>query len=81
MGNVLNYNVLRKDCDTCDSKKCKTPVMCARTRTRERGVIGIFTIRFSIVPTPLQRGKISNPSFDEKTTRRFMKSDPLFFEK
>ncbi len=39
MGNMLNYNVLQRNCDTCDSKKCKTPVMCTRTRTRERGVL------------------------------------------
>ena len=42
-------------CDTCDSKKVKTPVMRACAYAREDGFIGIFTIqfpRFSICTFP-----------------------------
>ena len=32
----LFFRGLCKHCDTCDSKKAKTPVMCARTRACEQ---------------------------------------------
>ena len=32
-------------CDTCDSKKAKTPVMRAYAFAREGVIIGIFTLR------------------------------------
>ena len=35
LGEPLIYRVLYNDCDTCDSKNTKTPVMCVYTRTRE----------------------------------------------
>ena len=42
-------------CDTCDSKKVKTPVD-ARVRTRAReDIIGIFTIQFFVFPFELFR--------------------------
>ena len=41
--NCLKYNVLCGVCDTCDSKKAKTPVMCVRAYAREGVIIGIFT--------------------------------------
>ncbi len=34
--NGLEVSDLRIDCDTCDSKKAKTPVMYARVRVREK---------------------------------------------
>ena len=34
--NGLEISDLRIDCDTCDSKKAKTPVMYARVRVREK---------------------------------------------
>ncbi len=37
MPSHLEYRHLEISCDTCDSKNTKTPVMCARTRTRESG--------------------------------------------
>ena len=37
--NLFHYQTMSCSgrCDTCDSKNAKTPVMCARTRTREGG--------------------------------------------
>lgn len=35
MPSCLKNSYLEIPCDTCDSKNTKTPVMCARTRTRE----------------------------------------------
>ena len=37
MPSRLKNSYLEIPCDTCDSKNTKTPVMCARTRTRESG--------------------------------------------
>ena len=35
----LFFRGLCKHCDTCDSKKAKTPVVCARTRACEEDVL------------------------------------------
>lgn len=37
MPSCLEDSHLQMPCDTCDSKNTKTPVTCARTRTRESG--------------------------------------------
>lgn len=37
MPSCLEDSHLQIPCDTCDSKNTKTPVMCARTRTRASG--------------------------------------------
>ena len=34
----------KESCDTCDSKKHKTPVLCAYACARERWIIGFFTV-------------------------------------
>ena len=55
VGNDLKTSEIQLSCDTCDSKKVKTPVMRACAYAREDGFIGIFTIqfpRFSICTFP-----------------------------
>ena len=42
--NCLIYSDLWIFCDTCDSKKAKTPVMRARTRAREDGFLEKFAL-------------------------------------
>ena len=44
---AITWNIAhcRYPCDTCDSKKTKTPVLCVRSYTRERENIDIFTIQ------------------------------------
>ena len=89
--------IYNKVCDTCDSKKVKTPVDArAYAYAREDGFIGIFTIqfpRFSIWTFPCRSFPIhcvlkNEPLFltkrhvvSLKTTRRFSQNKPLFFLK
>ena len=51
--NGWNLEDCEEECDTCDSKNDKTPVMCAYAYAREGG-IELFTIGFfnccSVVP-------------------------------
>ena len=53
--NQHNNKELSRKCDTCDSKKHKIPVMCARTRTREKQISHPLTFplsHFSPFPLP-----------------------------
>ena len=85
--------IYNKVCDTCDSKKVKTPVMRACAYAREDGFIGIFTIqfsRFSICTFPCRSFPLhcvlkNEPLFltkqhvvSHKTTRCFSQNDTLF---
>ena len=67
---LLFISGLQRDCDTCDSKNAKTPVVCAYTRARER-FIDIFTIENSPFPMNTFRPLIAISSPSSKTTRRF----------
>ena len=83
-------------CDTCDSKKTKTPVMCVRAYARERENIDIFTTQIWGCWSPLHCSIYfhfwmlieNNTLFCEKwavvlwkTTRRFMKNNTSFCRK
>ena len=83
-------------CDTCDSKKTKTPVMCVRAYARERENIDIFTIQIWGCWFPLHSSVYfhfwmfieNNTLFCEKwavvlwkTTRRFVKNNTSFCRK
>ena len=48
--NHHNNKVLRRKCDTCDSKKYKIPVVCARTRMREEQSLHSLTFPLSHFP-------------------------------
>ena len=80
-------------CDTCDSKKTKTPVLCVRAYARERENIDIFTIQIWGCWFPLHCSIYfhfwmlieNNTLFCEKwavvlwkTTRRFMENNTSF---
>ena len=76
--------IYHKDCDTCDSKKAKTPVH-TRVCARERRWLWRFS-QFLFVHSSLINW--NNTSFYEKphvvwckTTRRFMKNHTSFYEK
>ena len=86
--NILKNSVLWKYRDTCDSKKAKTPVVCAYVRARGRVTTGIFTNEILGIRLCFLLWDFSTPQVFIKTTRRlwrndlsFSKSDPLFFEK
>ena len=71
-----SYLVCYKDeCDTCDSKNDKTPVMCACAYARRQVIIVILQFIF------LQISNLFPTVVLWKVTRRFMKSDTLFYEK
>ena len=82
-------------CDTCDSKKTKTPVLCVRAYARERENIDIFTIQIWGCWFPLHCSIYfhfwmlieNNTLFCEKwavvlwkTTRHFVENKPSFCE-
>ena len=48
--NHHNNKALRRKCDTCDSKKYKIPVVCARTRMREEQSLHSLTFPLSHFP-------------------------------
>lgn len=83
--NIVFYNVC---CDTCDSKKAKTPVMRAYACARERVIVGIFTLRKNLL---LMGGSLivflppnihwKQAVVFHKTTRCFHQNDTLFFIK
>ena len=82
-------------CDTCDSKKTKTPVLCVCAHARERENIDIFTIQIWGCWFPLHSSVYfhfwtfieNNTLFCEKwavvlwkTTRHFVENKPSFCE-
>ena len=70
-----------KYCDTCDSKKAKTPVD-ARTRTRaRRGYCRFFHNSNSRFDISLFRVVHSSSFAFHKTSRRFLKNNTSFFTK
>ena len=68
---LLFISCLQCDCDSCDSKNAKTPVVCAYTRAREP-FIDIFRIENSPFPMNTFRLLIAISSPSSKTTRRFV---------
>ena len=89
----MKTSEIQLSCDTCDSKKVKTPVMRACAYAREDSFIGIFTIqfpRFSICTFPCRSFPLHCVLKNEpllltkrhvvspKTTRCFSQNDTLF---
>ena len=89
----MKTSEIQLSCDTCDSKKAKTPVMRACAYARGDGFIGIFTIqfpRFSICTFPCRSFPLHCVLKNEpllltkrhvvspKTTRCFSQNDTLF---
>ena len=69
----LRYSILWLGCDTCDSKKAKTPVMRAYACAREGVIIGIFTLRKTLF--------LMDGSLIVFSLRTFTENKPLFFIK
>ena len=81
---VLIISGLKMKCDTCDSKNVKSPVS-VRVRARVSGEDYCFyNSKYHLVRRFIGVARICQlmiQSVPQKTTRRFMKSEPSFCEK
>ena len=94
---AINWNIAHCIwyCDTCDSKKTKTPVLCVCAHARERVITGIFTLPTWGCWFPIHSSVYfhfwtfieNNTLFCEKwavvlwkTTRHFVENKPSFCE-
>ena len=73
VANHCSTVLCNKPCDTCDSKKAKTLVVCVRACARESQIIGIFTIYIVVLHLLFYEGYFYSKSFN--------KNKPMFYEK
>ena len=74
----LFFRGLCNHCDTCDSKKAKTPVMRAYACARKGLVIGLFTLRKTLFGMSCSSIVFSASEHPWKTTRHFPQNDTSF---